>query len=78
MDDHLDVYQYDLESLKNFMEDVVFGIDGLEGINEQDDNSPGRGTVFRYWNVFIRGKFRQDKSLPKLIILSVTNVGSNL
>ena len=58
------------------MKDVAFGIDGMEGVKEGDEEVPGHHTVLRYWKDFTRRRFFQDNPLPKLITVSVTNVST--
>lgn len=58
------------------MRDVAFGVDGMEGVNEGDEELPGHGTVLRYWKDFTRRRFRQDNPLPKLITISATDVST--
>lgn len=56
------------------MKNVAFGIDGMEGAKEGDENYPAQATVLRYWKDFTRRRFRQNNPLPKLITASVTDV----
>ena len=42
---------YDLESLKDFMRKVAYGIDG-EDAEDREFDVPGWETVRKYWNAF--------------------------
>ena len=42
MDEHRNASAYDLESLKNFMKDVAFGIEA------DDDSNPAEGIIMIY------------------------------
>ncbi|KND89402.1 hypothetical protein TOPH_06078, partial [Tolypocladium ophioglossoides CBS 100239] len=59
---------YDLKSLKDFMKEIAFGIDGAE-----DDPNPGEGTVLVYWKQFMAGWRREHDAIPGNTTLSVTN-----
>jgi hypothetical protein len=67
--DHPDAGAYDPKSLKDFMQDIAFGIDGGE-----DDPDPAEGTVMVYWKQFMAGWRRDNDAIPKDITLLVTIV----
>ncbi|KAK0641769.1 hypothetical protein B0T16DRAFT_431464 [Cercophora newfieldiana] len=68
VEDHPDTSPYHLRSLKDFVKDIVFGIDGAE-----DDPDPAQGTVMVYWKQFMAGWRRENDAIPRNTTLSVTN-----
>ncbi len=62
---------YDLKSLKDFVRNVAYGIDGEEGIDV-----PGSETVRKYWNTFTAAFQRANLGtpLPSGIARAVTEV----
>ena len=64
---------YDLETLKDFMNGIVFGMQGCEG----EDDLPSRKSVLQTWKDFT-AQFRRknNDAIPPNITLSVTNVRS--
>ncbi|EXK83429.1 hypothetical protein FOQG_12291 [Fusarium oxysporum f. sp. raphani 54005] len=63
----------DLESLKDFMRKVAYGIDG-EDAEDQEFDVPGWETVRKYWNAFTAAWQRSypTESIPRGIAQSVT------
>ncbi|KAK7422901.1 hypothetical protein QQZ08_009350 [Neonectria magnoliae] len=59
---------YDLKSLKDFVKEIAFGINGAE-----DDPNPGEGTIMIYWKQFMAGWHREHDAIPRNTTLSVTN-----
>ncbi|EJT68897.1 hypothetical protein, variant [Gaeumannomyces tritici R3-111a-1] len=59
---------YKVKSLKDFIKEIAFGIDGAEG-----DPNPGQGTVMLYWKQFMAGWRREHEAIPANITPSVTN-----
>ncbi|EJT69642.1 hypothetical protein GGTG_12526 [Gaeumannomyces tritici R3-111a-1] len=59
---------YKVKSLKDFVKEIAFGIDGAEG-----DPNPGQGTVLLYWKQFMAGWRRKHEAIPPNITLTVTN-----
>ncbi|KAM9874786.1 hypothetical protein VDGL01_11107 [Verticillium dahliae] len=66
--EHPEANPYDLASLKEFMKDIAFSIEGAE-----DDQNPAEGTVLVYWKQFMAGWRRDHDAIPGNITLSVTN-----
>jgi hypothetical protein len=64
-----DASPYDLESLKGFVREMAYGIDGAEGIDEAC-----KETVRKYWNDFTAAWRRSNPEIPREITRSVTNV----
>lgn len=66
---------HDLESLKDFMRKVAYGIDG-EDAEDQEFDVPGWETVRKYWNAFTAAWQRAypTESIPRGIAQSVTEV----
>jgi len=60
---------YDLESLKGFVREMAYGIDGAEGID-----MACKETVRKYWNDFTAAWRRGNPEIPREITRSVTNV----
>ena len=60
----------DLESLKEFVQNVAFGIDGIEA-NDPDkevDINAAKGTVIQYWKNFTAGwQLDHEPISPKLV-----------
>jgi hypothetical protein len=46
-------------TLKDFMKDIAFGIDGAE-----DDSDPAEGTVIVYWKQFMAGWRCDNDAIP--------------
>ncbi|EJT69139.1 hypothetical protein GGTG_13248 [Gaeumannomyces tritici R3-111a-1] len=59
---------YKVKSLKDFVKEIAFGIDGVEG-----DPNPGQGIVLLYWKQFMAGWRRKHEAIPPNITLTVTN-----
>ncbi|KAK0747306.1 hypothetical protein B0T21DRAFT_300960, partial [Apiosordaria backusii] len=64
-EDHPGASPYDLKSLKDFVKDIAFGIDGVE-----DNSNPAEGTVMVYWKQFMAGWRRENDAIPKNTTLS--------
>ncbi|KAF5965393.1 carbonic anhydrase 2 [Fusarium coicis] len=64
---------HDLESLKDFMRKVAYGIDG-EDAEDQEFDVPGWETVRKYWNAFTAAwqRAHPTESIPRGIAQSVT------
>lgn len=60
---------YDLESLKDFVHKLAYGIEG-----KYDDEKAGQGSVKVIWKRFTAGFKRDHDAIPGHITLSVTNV----
>jgi hypothetical protein len=60
---------YDLESLKDFVHKLAYGIEG-----KYDDETAGQGSVKVIWKRFTAGFKRDHDAIPRHITLSVTNV----
>jgi hypothetical protein len=61
---------YDLETLKDFMHEVAYGTDGIDG----GDDPPSLKRVKQTWKGFT-AQFRRDNDpIPGNTMLSVTNV----
>lgn len=69
MQQNPDASPYDLVSLKAFVREIVYGIDGAEGIEEACEE-----TVRKYWNNFTAAWRRGDPEKPRDIARSVTHV----
>jgi len=69
--DHPGADPYDLETLKDFVRDVAYGIDGAYG-----DPKAGEKSVLQYWKDFTAGWRRHNSTIPPTTTLSVTNVGA--
>ncbi|KAL1847875.1 hypothetical protein Plec18170_008285 [Paecilomyces lecythidis] len=59
---------YDLESLKDFVHNLAYGIEG-----KYDDEIAGQGSVKEVWKRFTAGFRRHHDAIPSHITLSVTN-----
>ena len=64
---------HDLESLKDFMRKVAYGIDGQDAEDGEFD-VPGWETVRKYWNTFTAAWQRAypQESIPRGLAQSVT------
>ena len=62
---------YDLETLKDLVREMAYGIDGTYG-----DATVGEKPVLQYWKDFTAGWRRHKPTVPSATTLSVTNVGS--
>ena len=70
--DHPGADPYDLETLKDFVRDVAYGIDGAYG-----DPKAGEKSVLQYWKDFTAGWRRHNSTIPPTTTISVTNVGTH-
>uniref|UniRef100_A0A093VB45 Uncharacterized protein n=1 Tax=Talaromyces marneffei PM1 TaxID=1077442 RepID=A0A093VB45_TALMA len=59
---------YDLESLKDFVKQLAYGIEGI-----YDDEIAGQGSVKVIWKRFTANFKRDNDAIPRDITLSVTN-----
>ncbi|KAK3169331.1 hypothetical protein OEA41_008714 [Lepraria neglecta] len=59
---------YDLETLKDFVREIAYGIDGI-----YDDPTAGEKTVLQYWKDFTAGWRRHASLIPPETTQSVTN-----
>lgn len=66
--DNPETSPYNLASLKDFVKEIAFGINGVK-----DDPNPAEGTVLVYWKQFMAAWKRQDTTIPRNITLSITN-----
>ena len=61
---------YDLETLKDFVKEMAYGIGGTYG-----DAIAGEKSVLQYWKDFTAGWRRHNPTIPSATTPSVTNVG---
>ena len=66
---HSDASAYNLESLKDFVKNLAYGVDGAE-----DDPKGSASTVGQYWKYQMAVWRRQNDAIPKNTTSSVTNV----
>lgn len=64
---------YDLQSLKDFVHQLAYGIEG-----NYDDPIAGQGSVIVIWKRFTAGFKRDHDAIPGNITLSVRNVRRSL
>lgn len=67
-EEHPGATPYDMESLKDFVKNIAYGIDGVE-----DDPKAALTTVGQYWKDFTAGWRRDHPAIPANTIHSVTN-----
>lgn len=65
---------YDLETLKDFMNEVGHGMNGIEG----EDDTPSLKSVKQAWKDFTAEFRRHNDPIPRNTTLSVTNVRKSL
>lgn len=61
---------YDLETLKHFMNGIVFGLKGCKG----EDDLPSFKSVKQVWKDFTAQFQRENNPIPPNTTLSVTNI----